>query len=75
MKMVHPATADELRWPKDFDTLQTRPLLNVLFKSGGLSYVCVGLDVSVPRYKYGQDSIEVRSNLLEKLLNELSANF
>jgi len=58
---VNPTTIDELWWPKDLDTLQTRPVLNVLFKSGVLSYVSVGLDVRVPRYKHGQDGIEVIS--------------
>ncbi|KAL7473286.1 hypothetical protein ACHAXS_013738 [Conticribra weissflogii] len=58
---VNPTTTDELWWPKDLETLQTRPLLNVLFKSGVLSYVGVGLDVRFPQYKHGKDGSEVIS--------------
>jgi hypothetical protein len=45
---VNPTSVNELWWPRDIPTLQTRPLLNVLFKSGVLSYVSMGLDVRVP---------------------------
>mmetsp|Transcript_46663 Transcript_46663/g.98063 ORF Transcript_46663/g.98063 Transcript_46663/m.98063 type:complete len:355 (+) Transcript_46663:55-1119(+) len=45
---VNPTTTSELWWPADLDTLQTRPMLNVLFRNGMLSYVSAGLDVRVP---------------------------
>ena len=45
---VNPTTTDKLWWPADISTLQTRPMLNVLFKNGILSYVSMGLDVRVP---------------------------
>lgn len=45
---VNPTSINELWWPADLPTVQTRPTLNVLFKSGVLSYVSMGLDVRVP---------------------------
>eukprot|EP00584_Thalassiosira_punctigera_P008938 CAMPEP_0172543820 /NCGR_PEP_ID=MMETSP1067-20121228/14111_1 /TAXON_ID=265564 ORGANISM="Thalassiosira punctigera, Strain Tpunct2005C2" /NCGR_SAMPLE_ID=MMETSP1067 /ASSEMBLY_ACC=CAM_ASM_000444 /LENGTH=329 /DNA_ID=CAMNT_0013330295 /DNA_START=107 /DNA_END=1096 /DNA_ORIENTATION=- len=45
---VNPTTIDELWWPRDLTTLQVRPMLNVLFRNGLLSYVSAGLDVRVP---------------------------
>jgi hypothetical protein len=45
---VNPTTTDELWWPADLSTIQTRPMLNILFKNGVLSYLSTGLDVRVP---------------------------
>ena len=46
---VDPTSTSELWWPRDLDSLQVRPALNVLFRSGVLSYVSAGLDVRVSR--------------------------
>lgn len=46
---VNPTTTEELWWPRDLPTLQVRPMLNVLFRNGMLSYVSAGLDARVPR--------------------------
>ena len=45
---VNPTTTTELWWPADLPILQSRPLLNVLFRNGIVSYVSIGLDVRVP---------------------------
>jgi hypothetical protein len=45
---VNPTSTNELWWPADLSTVQSRPMLNVLFKSGVLSYISVGLDVRAP---------------------------
>ncbi|KAL3801735.1 hypothetical protein ACHAWO_013884 [Cyclotella atomus] len=45
---VNPTSTNDLWWPADVSIVQTRPMLNVLFKSGVLSYISVGLDVRVP---------------------------
>lgn len=45
---VNPTTVNELWWPRDLPSLQIRPMMNVLYRSGFLSYVSVGLDVRVP---------------------------
>ena len=45
---VDPTSTSDLWWPRDLDSLQVRPALNVLFRSGVLSYVSAGLDVRVP---------------------------
>jgi len=45
---VNPTSTNLLWWPSDLPTLQIRPMLNVLFRNGVLSYVSVGLDVRVP---------------------------
>ena len=46
---VNPTTINELWWPADIPSVQSRPMLNVLFKGGVLSYVSMGLDVRVPQ--------------------------
>ncbi|KAL3771342.1 hypothetical protein ACHAW5_007245 [Stephanodiscus triporus] len=46
---VDPTTTSELWWPRDLAALQVRPTLNILLRSGVLSYVSAGLDVRVPR--------------------------
>lgn len=47
---VNPTTTNELWWPADLPAaVQTRPMFNVLFKSGVLSYISAGLDVRVPK--------------------------
>jgi hypothetical protein len=46
---VNPTSMSELWWPLDVPTLQVRPSLDVLFRSGCPSYVSAGLDVRVPR--------------------------
>lgn len=56
---VNPTTINELWWPQDLRPIQTRPLLNVMFKSGVLSYVSMGLDVRVPYMN--EDSGEISS--------------
>ena len=45
---VDPTSTSDWWWPRDLDSLQVRPALNVLFRSGVLSYVSAGLDVRVP---------------------------
>lgn len=45
---VNPTGLAELWWPRDLTNLQIRPMLNVLFRNGMLSYVSAGLDVRVP---------------------------
>lgn len=56
---VNPTTINELWWPRDLSTLQIRPMMNVLFRSGILSYVSVGLDVRVPHSNNGNDDDDV----------------
>jgi len=45
---VNPTTISELWWPRDLKRLQVRPMLNVLFRNGNISYLSAGLDVRVP---------------------------
>ena len=53
---VSPSSTTDLWWPRDLQTIQIRPLLNVLFRNGMLSYVSAGLDVRVPhRSKKDED--------------------
>lgn len=54
---VNPTTTSELWWPRDLPTLQIRPMFNVLFRNGVLSYVSAGLDVrTVPQ---NDDDVDV----------------
>ena len=46
---VNPTAINELWWPADIPSVQSRPMLNVLFKGGVLSYISAGLDVRVPQ--------------------------
>lgn len=46
---VNPTSTNQLWWPRDLPQLQIRPMINVLFRNGVLSYVSAGLDVRVPR--------------------------
>ena len=48
---VSPTTTKELWWPRDIEKIQARPAVNVLFRSGVISYTSVGLDVRVPHIK------------------------
>ena len=54
---MNPTTTSELWWPEDLPTLQIRPMLNVLFRNGILSYVSAGLDVRVPQQRDDDNSI------------------
>jgi len=54
---VNPTTTHELWWPRDLTTLQVRPMLNVLFRNGIISYVSAGLDVRVPHHEDGGDVV------------------
>ncbi|KAL9182948.1 hypothetical protein ACHAXT_004227 [Thalassiosira profunda] len=46
---VDPTSTSELWWPADLPALQVRPAINVLFRSGRLSYASAGLDVRAPQ--------------------------
>mmetsp|Transcript_24857 Transcript_24857/g.59014 ORF Transcript_24857/g.59014 Transcript_24857/m.59014 type:complete len:312 (-) Transcript_24857:129-1064(-) len=46
---VSPTSTADLWWPRDIEKIQARPAVNVLFRSGVLSYTSVGLDVRVPQ--------------------------
>ena len=48
---VSPTSTTELWWPRDIEKIQARPAVNVLFRSGVISYTSVGLDVRVPQLK------------------------
>lgn len=56
---VNPTSTNQLWWPRDLPTLQIRPMLNVLFRNGVLSYVSVGLDVRVPHYRGNDDDAAI----------------
>ena len=58
---VNPTTTSELWWPRDLSKLQIRPMLNVLFRNGMLSYVSAGLDVRVPCKKIDEDGDAISS--------------
>jgi len=58
---VNPTTTTELWWPRDLSRLQIRPMMNVLFRSGSLSYVSVGLDVRVPHENENNGDGDVES--------------
>ena len=45
---VNPTTTTQLWWPSDLNTIQIRPVLNVLYRNSMISYVSAGLDVRVP---------------------------
>ena len=55
---VSPTSTTDLWWPRDLQTIQIRPLLNVLFRNGMLSYVSAGLDVRVPHRSKVEDGEE-----------------
>ena len=54
---VSPTSTTDLWWPRDLQTIQIRPLLNVLFRNGMLSYVSAGLDVRVPHHRSKKDEV------------------
>lgn len=45
---VNPTTTTELWWPSDLSSLQVRPALDVVLRSGVPTYVLAGLNVRVP---------------------------
>lgn len=59
---VNPTTTNELWWPRDLDKLQLRPMMNVLFRNGMLSYVSAGLDVRVPHGESDDGSVATWRN-------------
>ena len=50
-QFVDPTSNEELWWPSDLKTLQARPTLDILIKSGFPAYVMAGLEVRVPSDK------------------------
>jgi hypothetical protein len=45
---VNPTTTTELWWPSDLSSLQVRPALDIVLRSGVPTYVLAGLNVRVP---------------------------
>ena len=50
---VNPTTTTQLWWPSDLQTIQIRPVLNILYRNSMISYVSAGLDVRVPYQESG----------------------
>ena len=65
---VNPTTTTELWWPSDLSKLQVRPMLNVLFRNGMLSYVSAGLDVRVP-YIEDENKVDEKGDVISSWRN------